>query len=487
MALTITNTNALGLLNILNRNSRMQSDYLTMLTTGKRINRGSDDPAGLLALNALEMEATAVHQSLSNNQRTDTILTVADGAIGEVQKLLGEIESLVVASTSEANLTSAEIAANQAQIDDALAAIDRIVQTTNFNGNKLLDGSYSIDTDGVAGNSNIENLRVFSRSQATSDTTLTVHRQASAQVASAVFALGGGNLNTSGTTEVVIAGTLGTASLTLASGLTQAEIVSTINLAKAQTGVSAIQTANSIELSSTTYGSDAFISVEVLSGGAMGFTDAANDTDATNDIRNQSVTSGVDATVTINGQSAGTDGLNVSYNANGLSLAFTLGSDFGTGNVATEDTTFTVKASGGATFQLGTTASTRATIGIDSLASYNLGGGNGTNRLSELKSGGAIELKADAAGALTAVREAMSEVAGVRGRLGGFQKFQVQSSIAALQASEVGLENAKSVIADTDYAVATAGLNQSTVLLQSSISLLGLVNQQSSQILALLG
>ena len=430
-----------------------------------------------------------MNTALTNNQRTDSILTVADQAVAEISSLLGEIQSLVAASSSSANLTAAEVGANQSQIDDALSAIDRIVRTTNFNGKKLLDGSFSINTTGFSGNQYLDNLRVFSRSQSTSDTSLTVSRVASAQVASASFGFIGGAARTSGTTQVVIQGSLGVATLTLTSGLTQAEIVTTINGAKDQTGVSAIQNSTNIELSSTTFGSDAFVSVEVLSGGTINstYSTATSDGNTTNDIRNQSKQVGVDANITINGQTAGTDGLDVFYSANGLSLSFTLSQAFGSGNTgATTSTSFTVNASGGATFQLGTDATTRATIGIDSLATYNLGGGNATARLSQLKSGGSVDLRTDLEGAMNAIRQAVGEVAGIRGRLGGFQRFQVGSAINALQAAQAGLGDAASVIGDTDFAVATARLNRETVLIQSSISLLSIVNQQAAQILSLL-
>ena len=489
MALTITNTNTIKLLNILNRNSLSQANTMMQLTTGRRINAGRDDPAGLIALASLESELRAVDTALTNNQRTDSILTVADQAIGEISSLLGEIESLVAASSSSANLTAAEIAANQSQVDDALTAIDRIVRTTNFNGKKLLDGAFSIQTTGFTGNQYLSDLRVYSRSQSTTDTTLTINRVASAQLASAAFGFIGGTARTSGTTQVLIQGTLGAATLTLTSGLTQAQIVTTINLAKDQTGVSAIQNATNIALNSTTYGSDSFVSAEVLSGGTINatYSTATSDGDTTNDIRNQSKTSGIDANVTINGQTAGTDGLDVSFSANGLSLDFTLTQAFGSGNTgATTSTSFTVVAAGGATFQLGTDATTRATIGIDSLASFNLGGGNGTNRLSEIGAGGSVALKTDVEGALKSIRDAVAEVASIRGRLGGFQRFQVGSAINALQSAQAGLGAAASVIGDTDYAVATARLNRETVLIQSSIALLGVVNQQAGQILSLL-
>jgi flagellin len=413
-----------------------------------------------------------------------------DSSIVEIGNLLNEVESLLMASTNSATLSAAEIAANQAQVDDALTAIDRIVSTTNFAGKKLLDGSFGVETAGVSTNSNVDNLRVYSRSQTTSDQVLTVTRTTSAALATGTLAnlTGAAASRTSGTTEVVITGSLGAATVTLASGLTQAEVVTQINLATAQTGVSAIQTAANVGLNSTTFGTDAFVSVQVLSGGEVNSTygTATSDGSSANNIAAVAKTAGTDASVTINGQTAAADGLDVVYNANGMSLSFSLGQAFGEGNTAADSTSFTVKASGGATFQLGTTSNTRSTIGVDSLASYNLAGGNGTARMSEMKSGGSIDLRTNVAGALNSVREAISDVASIRGRIGGFQKYQVGSAISSLQAAETGLTEATSVIMDTDFAVATAKLNREQVLIQSSISLLGVANQQSSQILALL-
>ena len=73
----------------------------------------------------------------------------------------------------------------------------------------------------------------------------------------------------------------------------------------------------------------------------------------------------------------------------------------------------------------------------------------------------------------------------MRGRIGGFQKFQVNTAIASLQAAETGLTSAASVIGDTDFAVATAELTRQQVLIQSGIQLLGIANQQTGLLLSL--
>lgn len=491
MALTITNTNAINLLNILERNSAAQAAVTTQLSTGRRINAGKDDPAGLIVWESLKSELKAVDAAIDNNQRTDSILGVADGSLAEISSMLTEIQTLVSASTSAAGLTAAEVATNQSQIDDLLTAIDRAVSTTNFNGKRLLDGSFGIQTAGVLDNTNINNLRVYSRSNSTTATTVTITRVGSATVASATLGsfTNSSSIATSGTTELMIQGSLGTATLSIGSGSTQSEIITAINSAKDQTGVSAIQYSARIGVNSSTYGDDGFVSVEVLSGGYVTSnygTSIAGDSSTTNDLQNLVKTAGADATIQINGQTAGVDGLDVNFNGGGMSLSMTLGTSFGRGNTASPTSAFTVQASGGATFQLGTTASTRSTIGIDSMATYKLGGGNGTTRLSELKSGGSIDLTTDVAGALNSVKAAVADVASVRGRLGGFQKFQVGTAINSLKAAQIGLTNAASVVGDTDYAAATTELNRQTVLVQSAISLFGVVNQQGSQILSLL-
>jgi flagellin len=490
MALTVTNTNSLTLLNILNRTSARQSNILTQLTTGKRINKGSDDPAGLIALEALNAELTSVNAGIINNQRTDSQLSVADSALGEVSSLLSEINSLVSASSNTGGLSAAEINTNQAQIDSAITAIDRIIRTTSFNGKRLLDGSLGINTTGVD-STKVTNLRVFTRPEASSAIQVTATITASAQTASAAFGgdfnAAGTNINTSGTSQVTITGTLGTATLTLGSGLTRSEIITAVNAATSQTGVSATVngTTNNIDLDTTGYGSDEFISVNVISGGTL--RDNVNSTTST--IINSSNTKGVDATVTVNGQTAQVDGLDVNFTANGLSFQYSLATAYGNGSVAnrSDTETFNVEITGGATFQLGSDTSTRQTIGLNAVFSQNLGGGDAGGFLSDLRGGGTASLVNDPATALKTIKKAVQDLATERGRIGAFQKFQVRSSINALEATKTQLTAASSIIGDTDFAAATAALNRESVLLNSGISLLGLANQQTSQILSLLG
>ena len=469
MALTITNTNTLTLLNIVNRTSNAQSNTLTQLSTGLKINKGSDDPAGMIVMESLRAELTAVNAAIGNNQRADSLLTVADGAMAEVSSLLNEVESLVAASASDGGMSAAERSANQSQIDSALASIDRIINTTRFNGKQLLNGSQSILTTGVD-TSKTADLRVYSRGQSTSDFSITTAEKTAAAQASAAVTWASGEKLTEAT-EIVIVGTEGTASISLATDDTAANIITKINAATATTGVTATDDGDAgndnFSLATSGTGSDEYVSLEVLSGGT---TDGASSLDTAR-------TTGADAVVTVNGTDVTADGKSVYYSANGYDISFTFEAA----------DTFTIKATGGMTFQMGTTADTRRTIGVDSLATYRLGGGDSGGKLSQLKSGGVLDLSKKKSASLKVVQKAISDVAAARGRIGGFQKFTVQTSINSLNATKIGLSDAKSVVSETDYATATAELNRQSVLLNSGIQLLGLANQQASQILSLLG
>lgn len=471
MALTINNSNSLTLLNILNRTSASQSDSLTRLSTGSRINKGADDPAGLIAMRSLESNLRGVESAISNNQRTDSMLSVADNAFGQISSLLNDVQRLAQASANSAGLSADELAANQSQIDNAISAIDRIVRTTEFNGKKLLDGSLGINVSGVS-SSNITDVRVFNRDPNSSSTSLTVTLQSAAERAALTSVIANSSL---GATTITIQGARGSATIEVLSSENLSSVTAKINAATAQTGVVASQTSATaaIALRSENYGADEFARVTVLSGGTLyGSGSVSNAVDY-----------GLDASVTVNGQSTAVDGLNVNFSNGELNISFNITEAFNSSSAGTSSS-FSV-TTGGATFQLGIGTDTKATIGIDGLFSQQLGSAT-LGYLSSLKSGGANSVINNATNASAIAAEASKVVAKAQGRIGGFQKFQVKTAMSQMTTTKESLSSALSTIKDVDYATETANLNQQNVLLQSAISLLGLANQQSSQILALL-
>ena len=464
MGLTVTNVNTLSLLNILNGTSAQQSQSLTRLSTGSRINRGADDPAGLIAVQTLSSELTSTNAALENDQRAKSFLSTADSSIKEVSSLLSTIQSLAAKSTSSGGLTAAEVSANQAQIDNAIAAIDRLVGNTEFGGKRVLDGTQSIRATASVP-TKVTDVRVYSRPTSTSNQSLAVNVVAAGAVASATLV---SNPTTVSAAQISVAGNLGTATIGITAGDTLAQIAAKVVAAANDTGVSATVNGTDIRLQSRGYGSSQFVSASYISGDADFGTGVA-------------YTKGTDAQVTVNGQNAFVDGLRVSFNSNGFSGEFTLTS---TGNVVGGAGNVDV-AGGGATFQLGTSTQTQATIGIAALFSQNLGD-SVTGYLSTIKSGGANDLANNPGQAVSIAKAALNQVATQQGRIGGFQQYQVETSINSLNATKEALTNARSIIRDVDFAAETSELSRQNVLLQSAVSLLGVASQQSSQILQLL-
>ena len=144
-----TNVSSLVAQNRLNSSNNDLNSALTRLSTGLRINSGSDDPAGLIAAEALRSEITGLGKAITNTQRASQIISTADSALGQVGSLLNDVRGLVTEAANSGALSNEEIAANQLQIDSSLEAIDRIAQTTTFQGRRLLDGS--LDYTSTAG------------------------------------------------------------------------------------------------------------------------------------------------------------------------------------------------------------------------------------------------------------------------------------------------------------------------------------------------
>src|SRR5687767_4395110 len=136
-----TNVPSLIAARILSANNEKVNTSLERLSTGLRINRGKDDPAGLIASESLRSEVTAIGAAIENARRADNLVGVAEGSLQEISSLLIDLEGLVDRSANESGLGADELAANQLQIDSILDTINRIATSTEFGGKKLLNGS----------------------------------------------------------------------------------------------------------------------------------------------------------------------------------------------------------------------------------------------------------------------------------------------------------------------------------------------------------
>src|SRR5436190_6673328 len=143
-----TNVGTLVAQNTLTRSNNDLQTALTRLSTGLRINTGKDDPAGLIASEALGSDIAGVKKAISNSERANQVIATADSGLSQVSSLLNDIRGLVTEAANKGALSDDQIAANQLQVDSSLEAINRIAQTTSFQGRKLLDGSLGFLTSG---------------------------------------------------------------------------------------------------------------------------------------------------------------------------------------------------------------------------------------------------------------------------------------------------------------------------------------------------
>jgi flagellin len=141
-----TNISSLVAQNTLQRNNAELQEALTRLSTGLRINSGKDDPAGLIASESLRADITSIDKAISNSTRANLLIGTADSALGQVSSLLNDVRGLVVEAANVGTLSTEQIEANQLQVDSSLEAINRIAQTTTFQGRRLLDGSLAFNT-----------------------------------------------------------------------------------------------------------------------------------------------------------------------------------------------------------------------------------------------------------------------------------------------------------------------------------------------------
>ncbi len=142
MALNInTNIAALRAQNQLNKTSQKLQKSLERLSSGLRINWAADDAAGLAIADSLKATATGLAQAIRNANEGISLIKVADGALIEYGNILNTIkEKVVQAANATQNADTRK--SIQRDINKLLAELDNIARTTEFNGQKLLSGSF---------------------------------------------------------------------------------------------------------------------------------------------------------------------------------------------------------------------------------------------------------------------------------------------------------------------------------------------------------
>jgi len=464
------------------------SKTLGRLSTGLRINRGADDPAGLIASENLRAEKTAINAAMTNAERAEQVVNVAEGGLQEISNMLVEMQGLVGSMANEAGVSKEEKQANQLQIDSILQTIDRIANSTSFQGIKLLNGNfdYTLSSNDSAVLSDVKVNSAKLSDAAGSNIRVDVTLVYSASTGSVFLLDNGGTMSANGAGQVTfeITGNDGTQQFTFASGTANTDVVAAINTFSEAVGASASLDGGEIRIDSSTYGSDQFVRVKQLSdnSGSSYVSSSANGA-AVSEYKG----AGDDAEVNINGMQATSDGLTARVSSEGFDVTLSLTDAFAGNGGAGGTSTFYVTG-GGADFNLGPAVnlSNKVSLGIQTVTTGNLGSSN-DGFLDALKAGGTANVvNGDLSKAQNVIEGAIKQVSGMRGRLGAFQKNTVGSTISSLSIALENTSAAESSIRDADFAAETANLTRAQILSQAATQALSLANSQPQAVLSLL-
>lgn len=448
---------------------------VTKLSTGLRINNAGDDPAGLVGSEQMRAQVGGIAQGIRNSQDTINFTKTAEGALSEVNKLLAEARTLAVASANVSTLSTAQLQANQQQLNSISSSITRIAQQTQFGTKKLLDGSAGntsavtdamrISTVSIGGNWNGSSLAV---SSAVTVASVTAGTQASVS-ATATF--------TYLTSTVATAGNFTINGVTFAASATTtaADLVNQVNSAASQTGVTAVWSSSAgLQFQSSKYGSAQSVNVTDANGVilATAGTLSASGTDAS-------------AVVTVNGTSvnftggqAGNDGLTLT-DRDGNQIGLTTGGNQTTSTAAVVGQVY----SGTTTFQIGGNVGLTSSLSIGNFSSSQLGGGAVAGMsVANLD----VTSSTGAANSILVLDRAIDQISTARGEIGNFQRNILETNVRSLGIAKENLSSSESSIRDVDMAEEMSTYTKFQIIQQAGISVLGQANQSLSSVLSLL-
>jgi flagellin len=447
------NVQSLNSLRNLNLTQTRLGRSLEKLSSGLKVNTGKDGPAALVISEKLRAQVAGLQQAIDNSEQAVSLVNYAEGALAEVNTLLTSIRSLSVHAANEGANDAETLAADQAEIENAIETINRISSSAQFGTKLLLDGSR-----GVQGNVTDGNTSFVSGTESTIAGTyaIVIATQAEQGTVTAGAAQGA---NLLATNEVL---TINGTNVQLTAGMTQAQVVASINDVNRQTGVTASIAAGALVLTTDSYGS--LQNVSAVSNVAAAVTSSGIGTTVVAD-------DGVDIAGTIGGLAATGKGT-VLTGDNGLVVE---GLAISTTNAAGASGSVTV-TQGSLQFQVGPNAGQTVRISLPSMAATQLGTGLATNQFNNLSEID-VTTAQGASDAIGIIDKAIDQVTTKRGEIGAFQKNTLESYINTLRIGHENTIAAESVIRDTDFAAEMAEFTKNTILIQSGSAMLAQANQ----------
>jgi len=444
---------------------------LQRLSSGLRINSAKDDAAGLAISERMTSQINGANQAARNANDGISLAQTAEGDLAQISNNLQRMRDLSVQSANATNSAS-DRAAIQNEITQLSAEIDRVAQSSSFNGVHLLDGSFTSQTFQVGANN------VAAQDQITVSSISSARTSTLGQFQG--FTLTGQSIGVASNTAAAQSVTVGGVTTSLGTIANDAKVLASAINNSGVSGLGATANATAVAAAtqtiSTTTAGTVTLTVNGLAITVNATTNAAtNRSNAVTALNAQSSVTGVVATDTGSGVSlAAADGRNIT-------TAFALGTAVGT---TMADFGMAAAGTTGATLNVTYKAPAGITGNVTWTGAFNPGP-NAIAATGTAVSAIDVSTVSGAQTALTAIDAALSSVNSSRASLGAYQN-RFSSVVASLQTTSENLTASRSRIQDADFAAETAALTRGQILQQAGTAMLAQANALPNGVLALL-
>lgn len=490
------------------RNLTSSQNALTMsiqrLSSGLRINSAKDDAAGLAISDRMTGQVNGLNQAARNANDGISMTQTAEGGLSTTTDLLQRMRTLSVQAANGTNSAS-DRSSIQQEVSQIQQEINRVANTTQFNGQNVLDGTLNNAQFQVGANANQTINFSIGSAQAGAIGNNAINATATADASSASsFAgtvAGTIGVNKNAAQILTIQGGGQTITANVAVGATAYAVAASVNAASGSTGVAAKATTTAT-LGNFTAGSQSF-TIQ----GKPNANNTANPVQISVTMATATDVAGL--TSAINAQS-GTTGITAVANTNTGAIALTQseGFDIGVTNNLVANNSTTLAGSTGTAKALVRGALNAAAIGdsmtvggqvsFNSASSFTVGTDTAGTiftaaaNSSSLAAVSTIDvttltngIPTGANSALQIIDSAIANISSSRASLGALQN-RFSTTISSLQSTSENLSAARSRILDTDYASETASLARNQVLQQAGTAMLAQANALPNGVLTLL-
>jgi len=488
-----TNIMSLNTVRVLDKSQQSLQTSMERLSSGKRINSARDDAAGMAIAEGMTAQIRGMNQGIRNANDAASLMQTAEGAMQEGANILQRVRELAIQSASDTN-TSSDRVALQKEVTQLQEELTRISSSTEFNGKKLLDGTFSSNKFQIGANTGSTlSLSIGSVSSTAmgSNTATTAGSAASVSqdVNAAAVTANGVEAQT-----LVIGGSEGSASVTLTADNSAETIATAINNKTADTGVQVTATTkatlHTLSASGTiSFGlkgnntTDVSVSAVVDNKDDLSSLVSAINTHSgstgisavlSTDKKSLTMTSksGDDIAITDFKNSAGTDGATAKFNG------------VLSGGTATADQTLVSTAADSSRVGGYLDFSSNSSYTVASNKTTLMTAASNSSTLSSVGSG-SVATQAKATEMIKAADGALGYVNAERAKLGAYQN-RLDSTVSNMQNTSQNLTAAKSRVEDADFAEETTNLARSQILQQAGMAMLAQANQLPQNVLSLL-